>query len=194
MDQPAGAGTGPDVTALLRAWRRGDERAKDRLLDRLYLELKIMARRQLRHERAAHTLQPTALVHEAYLRLVDQRNADFDDRAHFLAFASTVMRRVLVDHARARLAAKRAHAEVPLTLATGLPELGGRDPELLDLDRSLLRLAAEYPRQARVVEMRFFAGLTEKEIGAALEVTERTVKRDWAFARAWLLDALGTPK
>jgi RNA polymerase sigma factor (TIGR02999 family) len=145
-----------------------------------------MARGQLRREHLS-TLEPTALVHEAYLRLVDQKRAEFHDRAHFFAIAATVMRRVLVDQARARLADKRQHMAVPLAVATDLAASRDRDPELLDLDRALERLAVEHARAARVVEMRFFAGLGEREIGEALGVAERTVKRDWAFARAWLL-------
>jgi RNA polymerase sigma factor (TIGR02999 family) len=182
------------VTRLLDAWRRGDERAGETLLPLVYDELRRIARQRLRGEHAALTLQPTALVHEAYLRLADVEHTEFRDRAHFFAFASTVMRRVLVDHARGRLAGKRSHRSAPLTIAANLPGDASRDVELLDLDRALERLAEEHPRQARVVEMRFFAGLEHSEIAEALQITERTVHRDWVFARAWLLAELdGAP-
>jgi RNA polymerase sigma factor (TIGR02999 family) len=177
------------LTELLRVWQQGDAEAGDRLLALVYAELRRIARSKLRGEGPGATLQPTGLVHEAFLRLVHQP-ADFPDRAHFFAFASTVMRHVLVDHARARLAGKRPSGP-PLTIATDLPASGGPDIELLDLDRALEQLTAEHPRPARVVEMRFFAGLTADEIAAALGVTKRTVDRDWAFARAWLLSTLG---
>jgi RNA polymerase sigma factor (TIGR02999 family) len=179
-----------EVTDLLRVWREGDAERSARLLDVLYDQLKRLARRQLQRERPGHTLQTTALVHEAYLRLVDQRRADWHDREHFFAVASTVMRRLLVDHARARLADKRAHHPITLSAAG---EVGAADPafEVLDLDRALGRLAVDHPRPARVVELRFFGGLEIAEIAALLEVTVRTVHRDWAFARAWLLRDLG---
>ena len=178
------------VTQLLDAWRRGDEQAGERLLPLVYEELRRIARQRLRGERAALTLQPTALVHEAYVRLAGLEHTEFRDREHFYAFASTVMRRVLVDHARARLARKRSHGTAPLTIAANLPGEAALDVEILDLDRALARLAEEHPRPARVVEMRFFAGLEHREIAAALAVTERTVHRDWVFARAWLLAEL----
>jgi RNA polymerase sigma factor (TIGR02999 family) len=179
-----------EVTDLLRAWRAGEAQRSERLLGLLYEELKQVARRQLRRERRGHTLQTTALVHEAYLRLVDQRRVDWRDREHFFAVAATVMRRLLVDHARARLRDKRAHE--PVTLAAA-GEMGAEDPafELLGLDRALEKLTAAFPRAARVVELRFFGGLEVPEIARVLEVGDRTVKRDWAFARAWLLRELG---
>jgi RNA polymerase sigma factor (TIGR02999 family) len=181
-----------DVTALLHRWRAGEDGAAERLLAAVYPDLHRLARGKLFGERAAHTFQPTDLVHEAYLRLVDQGGVDWRDRAHFFAIAATCMRRVLVDHARARLAAKRAHDPVSLTLAGGqaeeLPEV-----EVLDLDRALGRLAEAYPRHARVVELRYFSGLEVEEIAAVLGVSDRTVKRDWSFARAWLLRDLGRP-
>jgi RNA polymerase sigma factor (TIGR02999 family) len=175
-----------DVTFLLRAWRAGDDGAGDRLVEVLYQELHDMARRKLSRERAGGTLQTTALVHEAYLRLVDQRHVHWRDRGHFLALAATMMRRVLVDRARARRAGKRGSGAEPITLTDAAA--AGLDPavEVLDVDRALERLAAAYPRPARVVELRFFGGLELEEIGAVVGVTERTIKRDWAFARAWL--------
>jgi RNA polymerase sigma-70 factor, ECF subfamily len=175
-----------EVTELLQAWRGGDGKAEERLLGLVYAELRRIARRHLAREEPGHTLQTTALVHEAYLRLLGQKGVDWHDRAHFFALASTMMRRVLVDSARARLAGKRAHHETPLSVATGLPTADGREVELLDLDRALDLLAREHPRAARIVEMRFFAGLENREIAAVLELSERTVERDWSFARAWL--------
>jgi RNA polymerase sigma factor (TIGR02999 family) len=177
-----------EVTAELRAWRAGDERARERLLSKVYVELRKIAAAELRHERSGHTLQPTALVHEAYLRLIGQTRIAWRDRAHFFGLAATMMRRVLVDHARARLAAKRRRDEP----SPALPEPAVAEPpvEILDLDRALDRLAERFPRHARVVEMRYFAGLEIDEIAAALEISDRTVKRDWRFARAFLLAEL----
>jgi RNA polymerase sigma factor (TIGR02999 family) len=163
-----------------------------RQFELLYPELKRIASRQLAREREARTLQTTALVHEAYLRLGDQIRAEFRDHGHFLAVATTVMRRILVDHARSRLANKRAHQSVSLSTTV---EPGSRDNavEVLDLDRALERLAADYPRAARVIELRFFGGLQLDEIGSILGVTDRTVRRDWAFATAWLARFLEAP-
>jgi RNA polymerase sigma factor (TIGR02999 family) len=175
-----------EVTGLLQAWRDGDAGAEERLVAVVYAELQSIARRQLARETPGHTLQTTALVHEAYLRLLGQKGVAWADRAHFFAIASTMMRRILVDHARARLAGKRAHREVPLSLAAGLPALGEPEVELLDIDRALDLLAGANPRMARIVEMRFFGGLENAEIGAVLELSERTVEREWSFARAWL--------
>ena len=190
MSDEPGQAVVTEVTELLRGWRAGEAQRSERLLALLYAELKRVARRQLARERRGHTLQTTALVHEADLRLVDQRRVDWRDREHFFAVAATVMRRLLVDHARARLAEKRAHE--PVALDPGV-EPAVEDPafELLGLDVALDRLAAAYPRPARVVELRFFAGLEVEEVARVLEVADRTVKRDWAFARAWLLRELG---
>jgi RNA polymerase sigma-70 factor, ECF subfamily len=184
MSEPAPLATVTEVTDLLRAWR-GGEGNPERLMEVVYGELQRIAHRQLRRERVGHTLQTTALVHEAYLRLIDQNRVDWRDRGHFFAVASTLMRRILVDHARARLAEKREHQAIPLS---GAVDLGAEDPayEVLDLDRALERLAAAFPRPARVVELRYFAGLELTVIGEVLGITDRTVKRDWAFARAWL--------
>jgi RNA polymerase sigma factor (TIGR02999 family) len=181
------------VTELLQAWRRGETAADDQLLTLVYGELKRLAAAQLRGERQGHTLQPTALVHEAFLRLAGQKGLDWRDRSHFFGLAATMMRRILVDHARARLAEKRAHLPISLSLIADLP---GSSPQtfdetyLLDLDRALDRLAAAHPRPAQVVELRYFAGLEVEEVAAALELSPRTVKRDWVFARAWLQRAL----
>jgi RNA polymerase sigma factor (TIGR02999 family) len=156
----------------------------------VYGELKRIAHRHLARERAGHTLQTTALVHEAYLRLVDQNRVEWKDRGHFFAVASTLMRRVLVDYARARLAAKRVHDPLTLTTAAAAGSVDAAF-EVLDLDRALTRLTADYPRPARVVELRYFGGLELREIAGVLGVTDRTIKRDWAFARAWLARELG---
>jgi RNA polymerase sigma factor (TIGR02999 family) len=174
------------VTELLRAWGRGDEAARDALVPIVYTELRRCARRLLRRERPDHTLSPTGLVHEAYLRLVDQQGTDYHDRAHFFAVASRVMRHVLVDHARRRSAQRRGAGEI-------LVPLGGRDlPDrtgglrIEELDAALGELAREHPRAAEVIELRYFGGLTLTETAQALETSPATVKRDWALARAWL--------
>jgi RNA polymerase sigma-70 factor (ECF subfamily) len=181
-----------EVTGLLRAWRQGDLAARDALLERVYAHLKRLAAAQLRGERAGHSLQPTDLVHESYLRLIDQTRVDWRDRAHFYGLAATTMRRVLVDRARRRQRKKRQVDEVRtgITLVAS-PALSTPEVDLLDLDRTLERLAAEAPRVARVVEMRYFAGLEIEEVAACLEVAPITVRRDWDFARAWMKVALG---
>jgi len=181
-----------EVTDLLHAWRAGDAAAEERLMGLLYRELREMARRRLRREQPGVTLQTTALVHETYLRLVDQRRVEWRDRGHFLALAATMMRRVLIDRARARRAGKRGSGDVAIPLTD--VAAAGLDPavEVLAVDRALERLARDFPRPARVVELRFFGGLEMAEIGAALDVTERTAQRDWTFARAWLARELGT--
>jgi len=183
---PQAAVRSGDVTKWLHAWRAGDTQAGDLLMRVLYRELHDMARRRRRAERPGMTLQTTALVHETYLRLVDQRRVEWRDRGHFLALAATMMRRVLVDRARARRAGKRGSGEQAITLTDAASAGVNSADQVLDVDRALERLTAAYPRPARVVEMRFFGGLELEEIGAVLGITERTVKRDWAFARAWL--------
>lgn len=161
----------------------------------VYAELRMIAAKHLRSERAGHTLQPTALVNEAYLRLRGLGNVPWHDRAHFFAIASRIMRRVLVDHARASLAQKRGAGSPMVELSDEVR--GGASPvmnaaELIDLDRVLDQLAAEEPRLARLIELRFFGGLGIDEASAVLGCSPRTAKRDWAFARAWLLHRLGT--
>jgi RNA polymerase sigma factor (TIGR02999 family) len=177
-----------EVTRLLRAWRGGGEEARERLIEHVYVELKKIAGAHLRGERRGQTLEATGLVHEAFLRLVPQTRVDWRDRAHFFGLASTCMRRVLVDRARARSAAKRDPEGYVLT-GTPFGAMSNAE-ELLDLDRALEKLAGEHPRLAQVVEMRYFSGLEVGEIAECLAVSERTVKRDWAFARAWLLREL----
>lgn len=173
------------VTALLLAWSAGDRGALDALLPAVYDDLHAQAARALRREAPGHTLATTDLVHEAYLRLVDQRRARWENRAQFLGVAAECMRRVLVDHARARLTAKRGGGARAVTLTdAAAPEDGPVD--VLALDDALRRLAALDAQQARVVELRYFGGLNVDETAAALGVSPSTVKRDWAVARLWL--------
>ena len=181
---------GSDVTQLLVDWQGGDARALDRLIPLLYDELRALAAGYLRGERESHTLQPTALVHEAFLRLVDQRTATWQNRAHFFGIAAQAMRRILADHARRRLAAKRGGGQL-VTLGDDVPLPGGSGADVVRVDEALDRLAAQDERQARVVEMRFFAGLTIEETAEVLGVSPMTVKRDWMVARAWLQRELG---
>ena len=189
------------MTALLSAWRRGDASAHDRLVPLVYDELREMAGRYLRRERPDHTLQPTALVHEAYLKLVDQTSARWTNREQFFAIAAQAMRRILVDHARGHDARKRGGdvVKVPLAGADGaegappgaVPSEPPREVDLVDLDEALRELAAFDPDLVRVVELRYFAGLTIEETAAATGVSPATVKREWAAARAWLFRRLG---
>jgi RNA polymerase sigma factor (TIGR02999 family) len=174
------------VTTLLAAVRAGEPDALDRLLPLVYEELRRIARRQLRREQAGHTLSTTALVHEAYFRLVDQVSVGWGDRGHFYAVAAQAMRRILVDHARSRRTAKRGgdRRRIPLEMME-LP-VEDRAELLVALDEALTRLSALDQRQARVVECRYFGGLTEEETAAALGVTARTVRRDWVKAKGWL--------
>lgn len=182
-----------DLTHLLQAWRSGDAEAEGELITRVYSHLKRIASSHMRSESSASTLDVTGLVHEAYMRITRQNQVDWQNRGHFFALASVAMRRVLVDRARARAAAKRLADFVELTTSDGArAELG---PEaLLDLDRSLDRLARQYPRIARVVELRYFSGLEFSELAEELGVSERTVKRDWHFARAWMARDLGSQR
>lgn len=190
----------PDVTRILHRAQSGDAEAADELWELTYEELRRIARRHLQRERADHTLSPTALVHEAHIRLVDQSRVEWKDRNHFFAIASRMCRRVLVDHARKRVAAKRGGEAMRITLDDGAA--AGAEPpaaDLLALDEALDRLGHLNERLGRVVEMRYFGGLTEEEIAEALDVTPRTVRRDWVKARGFLYDLLhgeggpGTP-
>jgi RNA polymerase sigma factor (TIGR02999 family) len=178
------------ATGLVRTADAGQPTSLEELVALVYDELKVLARRGLAREAPGHTLQTTALVHEAYLKLVDASAVGERGRAYFFGAASRAMRQVLVDHARRRRASKRGHGVTPEDLDD--VELGVDDftSELLDLDRALERLAELNPRQARVVECRYFGGLSVEETAAALDVSPRTVKYDWALARAWLFDAL----
>lgn len=176
-----------DVSALLRRWSGGDGTAAAELTPLVYTELRRLARQYLRRERAEHSLRSTDLVHEAYVRLVDQKQAHWQDRAHFFAVSGQIMRRILVDHARARLRDKRGGGVTMLVLneAIDLPER--RSFELVALDDALEGLAKLDPQQSRIVELRFFAGLSVEETAAALGVSRTTVNRDWVTARAWLI-------
>lgn len=189
-DAPAPAG---EVTSLLAEWRDGADSALDRLLPLIYEDLRRVAAYHLGHEREAHTLEPTALAHEVYLRLIDQRRATFASRVHFLSVAARLTRRVLVDHARARDCVKRG-GDVTLV------PLGDLDParpeptvDLLALDLALQRLGQEDESKLRVVELRYFGGLTIEETAEALGSSAATVKRQWSFARAWLLREIESP-
>jgi RNA polymerase sigma-70 factor, ECF subfamily len=178
------------VTALLRSASAGSAEALERLVPLIYGELRAIAHRQLRAERAGHTLNTTALVHEAYLKLVDQREVDWQGRAHFFSVAARVMRRILVDYARRRGAAKRGAQEGAVALDAGVVPALARAPLVVALDEALERLAAFDERQCRVVEYRYFVGLTEAETAELLGVSVRTVRNDWVKAKGWLLQEL----
>lgn len=181
MTQPA-----ESITALLKAWSAGDEGALEKLTPVVYPELRRMAARYMRRESAGNTLQPTALVHEAYLRLVDARLAHWQDRAHFYAVCAQMMRRILVSAARKRTAEKRGGAAVAIELNDSIDSAPMPDSRLIALDDSMSALAAFDPRKAKVVELRFFGGLSVNETAAILKTSEQTVLRDWRLARAWL--------
>jgi RNA polymerase sigma factor (TIGR02999 family) len=175
-----------DVTQILRDWSQGDDDASARLMPLVYEELRRLAREYLRRERADHTLQATALVHEAYLRMVDDKDVTWQNRAHFYGVAARLMRRILVDHARAHNAAKRGGLEQKFSLdeARDLPTPGATD--LVALDGALESFAKTYPRKSEVVELKFFGGLDANEIAEVLQVSQKTVLRDWNFAKLWL--------
>jgi len=175
-----------EVTQILKDWSEGSGDASARLMPLVYEELRRLAREYLRRERADHTLQATALVHEAYLRMVDETSVTWKDRAHFYGIAARLMRRILVDHARAHNAAKRGGLERKFTLdeARDLPAPGPTD--LVALDGALENFAKTYPRKSEVVELKFFGGLEANEIAEVLHVSEKTVLRDWSFAKLWL--------
>lgn len=177
-----------DVTALLMAWRRGERRALDDLMDRVYPPLRRIAANQLRRERSGGMLETAALVNETFLRLVDQHRVAWRDRVHFFAIAARVMRRVLVDHARRAQAAKRGGGTVFVGLAEAgvAADDGGEAVDLLALEDALEALAEVRPTWARLVELRFFAGLTKVELATALDIAPATVTRRWRLARAWL--------
>lgn len=187
MDSPSA------ITGLLRSWRAGDEDAGRQLMVRAYQDLRRLAAGQLRGERPGHTLQPTALVHELFLRMFSGATPEWEDRAHFLATAARQLRHLVIDHARRRNARKRggpnARADVDLLGLPGVPT----DARVLDVDEALRALEQLEPRAASVVELRFFGGLEEKEIAAALGISVATVKRDWTFARSWLKVRMSSP-
>jgi RNA polymerase sigma factor (TIGR02999 family) len=181
------------VTQWLRRWTEGDPQALDQLVPLVYDELRRLAARYLRHERAGHTLQSTGLVHEAFLRLSQASGARWESRAQFFGLASRLMRHILVDHARARQAGKRGggHATLPLDEAEGAAPAASLD--IVALDQALQRLERLDEQQSRVVELRFFGGLSIDETAASLQVSPATVKREWSSARAWLLRELNGP-
>jgi len=178
------------VTEILQSWSSGDRDAEARLFPLVYEELKLLARSYLRKERGEHTLQPTALVNEAYLRLIDQTRVDWQNRSHFYGIAAQIMRRILIDHARAHASGKRGGAAQKISLDDATISVNQDATDLLALDEALTRLAAIDPRKERVVELIYFAGLDQKEVAVVLEVAEKTVQRDWQMAKMWLLREL----
>lgn len=178
------------ITALLARWRSGEQGAANELLNLVYNELHRIAAREMRREQIEHTLQTTAVVHEAYLRIAQSESIDWKDRAHFFAVAATQLRRVLVDHARRRRSEKRGGGAVQLPLIEGDGGAVALDERLLAVDEALGRLELLDPRAARVVEFRFFGGLSEAEAAEALGISVATLKRDWEFAKAWLTGQL----
>ena len=185
----------PDITLLLRRWNGGDQEALERLIPVVYGELRSLASGYLRRERPGHTLQPTALVHEAFMRLVGQNRVVWQNRAHFFGIAAQMMRRILVDHARRRRSDKRDAGAYRIASGPSDGELTtDRDPELLAVDEALTRLESLDARQARIVELRFFGGLSVEETAEVVGISTATVKREWRTARAWLrreLDSAG---
>ncbi len=174
------------LTGLLVAWSQGDAAAMEQLMPMVYQELRRMASRRLAVERQNHTLDSVALVHEAYLRLIDQRSVNWQNRAHFFAIAARLMRRILVDYARARKVAKRGGGMLNVSLTGSEAALATSASEMIEVDQALTRLAAIDPRKCEVVELRFFAGLSIEETACILHISVNTVARDWNVARAWL--------
>ena len=181
---------GDDITSLLKRLQGGDEEAEQQFVTAVHAELHMLAARYMRRERPGHTLQTTALVNEAYLKLVNLKAADWQDRAHFFAVAAQVMRRILVDHARKRIAGKRGGGFELLALDEALVFSPERSQELVRLDEALQRLEEKDKRASRVVELRFFGGLSVEESAKVLGTSPRTVEREWTFARAWLREEL----
>ena len=179
-----------EVTQLLIEIRAGNREAEEQLIRLVYAELRRLAAHYLRAERADHTLQPTALVHEAYIRLTKVQELEWHSRSHFFATAATIMRRILVDHARAQQAEKREALHNAISLEDVLVVSTTRSSELVALDEALSKLAHLDPRRSKIVELRFFGGLSEEEIGTVMGISARTVKRDWRIAKAWLYDEL----
>ena len=178
--------TPQNVTQLLIAWNGGDKQALDKLLPVVYDELRRQAARYLRRERPGHTLQTTALIHEAYLRLIDQKSVQWQNRAQFFGIAAQMMRRILVDHARTKHRAKRGGSDVRVSLTDATSVTKDPDLNLVELDEALNRLEKIDPQQSKIVELRFFSGLNVEETAAALQISPATVKRDWKVAKAWL--------
>jgi RNA polymerase sigma factor (TIGR02999 family) len=178
--------TAREVTRLLKAWNEGDPLAPEKLVPLIYAELRRLARRSMRRENTQHTLETGALINEAYMRLADWKNARWENRAHFFGVAAQIMRRVLVDHARAHAYQKRGAGVRPLPLEEAIVASPDRAPNLIALDEALERLARRDPRKSKVVELRFFGGLSVEETAAVLNVSTITVMRDWNFVKAWL--------
>jgi RNA polymerase sigma factor (TIGR02999 family) len=179
-----------EITQLLKAWGSGDEAALGQLAERVYPELRLMARRYMKNEGRGNTLQTTAIVHEVYLRMIDVTKVDWQARAQFFAMAAQMMRRILVDAARVRGSQKRGGEAIKVNLDETAVLSPTPDRSILELDDALTAFAEVAPRQAKVVELRYFGGLTEEEIVVALKISERTVRRDWDLAKAWLLREL----
>jgi len=182
MDHPGGG----DVTILLAELKKGDKEAASKLIPIVYDELRRLAGSYMRNERSDHTLQATALVHEAYLKLIEQRSVDWQSRAHFLGIAAQVMRRILLDHARGHLREKRGGGERALPIEEALVFAPEQSLDLVKLDQALERLTKLDPRQGKIVELRFFGGLTVEQTAELLRISPKTVKRDWSVAKAWL--------
>jgi RNA polymerase sigma factor (TIGR02999 family) len=180
----------PEITQLLAAWGEGDQNALDRLIPAVYGELRRIAGNFMRRQNKANTLQASALVNEAFLRLVDSNKVNWQGRTHFFAVSAQLMRRVLVDAARRRNSQKRGGDRMRITLDERIDVPNSDETDLVALDEALVRLAELNPRHSRIVELRYFGGLTEQQIADALNVSERTVRRDWSLARAWLFREL----
>lgn len=180
-----------DVAKQPKAINGGSQTTRDELMAVVYNELRRLAESYLRHERVGHTLQPTALVHEAYLRLAEQSNIKWRNREHFIGVAATMMRRVLVNYAVGRKREKRGGSDLKLSLAEADRFERGEDVNLIALNEALEKFAKDYPQESRVVELKFFGGLTIEEMARVLEVSDTTVERSWRFARAWLLREIG---
>lgn len=190
MNQTA---TQNDITRLLLAWNAGDSQALDELMPIVYAELRKLARSYMRRQRPDHTLQTTALVNEAYLRLIDSSRVNWQNRTHFFAISAQLMRRVLVDFARAKNSLKRGGERIQITLNEQIEAPAEKAMDLVALNDALDKLAKMSERQAKIVELRYFGGLNEEEIAECLDVSTRTVRRDWSIARAWLYRELSEP-
>ena len=186
MGQPDGSEPAPDVSLLLRAWTSGDQTVLEELAPLMHDELKRIARRYMARERKEHTLQPTALVNEAFLRLVDVKGIEWQDRAHFFALSAQMMRRILVNYALARNAGKRGGSAQIVPLDDAIVAAPERDGQIVALDQALEKLTRLDPRKARIVELRFFAGMSVDETAAVIGVSPQTVLRDWGLAKSWL--------
>jgi RNA polymerase sigma factor (TIGR02999 family) len=186
--------TPKDITLLLHAASSGERGDLDALMDAIYHDMRRLAMSHMSNERRDHTLRPTALVHEAYIKLIDQRNTDWKDRLHFFAVASRIIRRILIDHARARQAEKRGGPGTRISIGESEIAAPERDLDLLALNEALIELAKLDEQQSRIVELRYFGGCTVEEVAELLGVGKRTVDRDWRVAKAWLFDRLQDPE